>query len=265
MSKKGRGKKKEENVSVDTDKDTSLNGNKKKGGRKEKEYIPKTRSGAYAILITLYHAQDRYNYPGYMTKVELQKEAQPRCDQNFSSNSHSEFYTAWSSTKTLLKRELITRWSNPAKYNITDKGIQLANRIIFIENNPNASFSSQSSTSSPSQTQPKKSKPKPRAKKTPNRSQPSPQTSHGLADVLGYDLDDLSFSESFSELPDRNASQSRPTASATVNISQTSNLQSSYVASSHLTTSSTRGVKSLLDVPDDGLHHLLKHQKSYMA
>ena len=35
---------------------------------------------------------------------------------------------------TLIKHELITKWSNPCKYNITDKGIELASRIVTIEN-----------------------------------------------------------------------------------------------------------------------------------
>ena len=37
-----------------------------------------------------------------------------------------ENYSAWSSVATLLKHELVARWSNPHKYKITDKVIRLA-------------------------------------------------------------------------------------------------------------------------------------------
>jgi hypothetical protein len=35
---------------------------------------------------------------------------------------------------TLVKRELVKRWSNPAKFTITDQGLELANRILAVEN-----------------------------------------------------------------------------------------------------------------------------------
>lgn len=35
-----------------------------------------------------------------------------------------EHYSAWSSVKTLLKHELVTKWSNPAKFKVTDKVVR---------------------------------------------------------------------------------------------------------------------------------------------
>ena len=40
-----------------------------------------------------------------------------------------------------MKRELITRWSNPAKYNITEEGASLAARIIQVEQAGHAQLS----------------------------------------------------------------------------------------------------------------------------
>jgi len=47
------------------------------------EYVPTYRSGPYALMLTLYQQSQRINYRGYMTRAELQKEAQPLCDASF--------------------------------------------------------------------------------------------------------------------------------------------------------------------------------------
>ncbi|KAL9953051.1 hypothetical protein ACROYT_G040402, partial [Oculina patagonica] len=58
---------------------------KKKQPRKKvaREYVPAYRSGPYALILTLYQQSQRLNYRGYMTRAELQKEAQPLCDASF--------------------------------------------------------------------------------------------------------------------------------------------------------------------------------------
>jgi len=107
---------------------------KSKGKKGPKEYVPKPRSGAYALLVTLYKESCKDGYPGYMNRVSLQTDAQPLSDQSFvSKNAHSEFYTAWSGMKTLVKNELVKKWSNPAKYDITEKGQRLAAKIVKVE------------------------------------------------------------------------------------------------------------------------------------
>ena len=99
-----------------------------------KTYVPKSRTGAYAVLVTLYQHSSSDGYPGYLTKSELCQAAQPLADQSFTLASvRAEHYTAWSGVTTLLKHGLVTKWSNPAKFNITDKGVELASRIVSIE------------------------------------------------------------------------------------------------------------------------------------
>ena len=63
----------------------------------------------------------------------LQQAAQPLADESFTLTSKSEHYTAWSGVSTLIKHQLITKWSNPAKFDITDKGVELAARMLAVE------------------------------------------------------------------------------------------------------------------------------------
>ena len=64
---------------------------------------------------------------------ELQTAAQPLADESLSLARKTEHYTAWSGVTTLLKKGLVTRWSNPAKFTITDAGAELAARILAVE------------------------------------------------------------------------------------------------------------------------------------
>ena len=41
-------------------------------GRKDKVYVPRERSGAYAVLVTLYHEKAKDEYRGYVSKAFLQ-------------------------------------------------------------------------------------------------------------------------------------------------------------------------------------------------
>ena len=98
-----------------------------------KEYVPRHRSGAYAVLITLYHESCKDEFRGHVSKNWLQTEAQNLADESFTCTSKSEHYTAWSGITNLVKHGLITRWSNPAKFNITEKGVELAARMLEVE------------------------------------------------------------------------------------------------------------------------------------
>lgn len=55
-----------------------------KAKKKAREYMPEFRSGAYALLVTLFEKEiDEEN--AAMTKAALTKEAQKHCDASFSS------------------------------------------------------------------------------------------------------------------------------------------------------------------------------------
>lgn len=89
-------------------------------------YVPAWRTGPYAILITLLTHENNPNYPGFMLKAELLKEAQPLCDKSFTRPDPGSRYTAWSSMTTLVQKSLVKRSSNPAKFSLTAEGRNLA-------------------------------------------------------------------------------------------------------------------------------------------
>ncbi|XP_020631792.1 crossover junction endonuclease MUS81-like isoform X2 [Orbicella faveolata] len=80
-------------------------------------------------MLTLYQQSQRINYRGYMTRAELQKEAQPLCDVSFTMPDPGSHYTAWSSMSTLTRKGFIIKTNNPARYSITDEGRKLAEKL----------------------------------------------------------------------------------------------------------------------------------------
>ncbi|KAM5138338.1 crossover junction endonuclease MUS81 isoform 2-T4 [Mantella aurantiaca] len=113
----------------ETHQDLSPTKKKKTDGKKQREYVPQKRSGGFAVLLTLYKNSKNPNSKGYMTKVELQREAQSLCDKSFTLIDPSNKYTAWSSVSTLIQKELVIKTHNPARYSITEKGLELAQRL----------------------------------------------------------------------------------------------------------------------------------------
>ncbi|CAL8326138.1 unnamed protein product [Lota lota] len=105
------------------------------GGRKGKkrEYVPQKRSGGYAVLLTLYRHFQIPGDKGYMFKMELQNEAQLLCDKSFSAPDLGSKYTAWSSVSTLIKRDLVVKTHNPARYSLSEEGASLAKRLASEE------------------------------------------------------------------------------------------------------------------------------------
>ncbi|XP_067031660.1 crossover junction endonuclease MUS81-like isoform X1 [Acropora muricata] len=117
---------------LDLDPDVEMHAiTKKKAPRRKstREYIPAFRSGPFALMLTLYRESQKVNYRGYMTRPELQKEAQPLCDASFTVPDPGSHYTAWSSMSTLTKKGLILKTNNPARYSLTGAGIALAGKL----------------------------------------------------------------------------------------------------------------------------------------
>ena len=93
---------------------------------KDKEYIPARRSAAYALLLALH--KDIGNEE-YLTKKELQEAAQPYTDCSFTQTSIHERYSAWSAMSGLIKKGLVEKRSNPAKFNLSESGRALAMKL----------------------------------------------------------------------------------------------------------------------------------------
>nr|CAG4637014.1 EOG090X06E6 [Ceriodaphnia reticulata]SVE72942.1 EOG090X06E6 [Ceriodaphnia reticulata] len=113
---------------------------------KTREYIPTRRSGAYALMMALYkHAGS----DGYLKKKELQDLAQPFADVSFSQTDivNAQYYNAWSAMATLVNKGLVDKKGNPAKYELTDAGKNLAQRLDQAESelqNPSVSLAFES-------------------------------------------------------------------------------------------------------------------------
>ncbi|KAI9142421.1 hypothetical protein BKA69DRAFT_1037745 [Paraphysoderma sedebokerense] len=101
---------------------------KKKRQRKDRVYVPAFRSGAYAILITLYKESLKPGFPGYMLKSDIQKKAQPFCDSSLTEPEKNQYYSAWNSMSTLCNKDLVIKQGNPGRYYLTDEGKELAKK-----------------------------------------------------------------------------------------------------------------------------------------
>lgn len=96
--------------------------------RKTKQYVPAFRSGAYALIVALSNMPE--HGPEGMGKLDLIDSAQPYCNSSFTASEPGSFYTAWSSMKTLLTKELVYERGRPTKrYALTEEGRDVARRI----------------------------------------------------------------------------------------------------------------------------------------
>jgi len=66
---------------------------------------------------------------GYLTKKELQEAAQQYADCLFVQTSSRERYSAWSAMSGLIKKNLVEKRSNPAKFNLSESGRALAGKL----------------------------------------------------------------------------------------------------------------------------------------
>lgn len=100
--------------------------------RKSREYIPTRRSGAYALLLALLkHSNEK----GFLKKLELMDFAQQYADVSFTQADvlNSQYYNAWSAMGGLIKKGLVTKGGNPARYELTDCGRDLAIKLQLTE------------------------------------------------------------------------------------------------------------------------------------
>ncbi|XP_051920219.1 crossover junction endonuclease MUS81 isoform X2 [Hippocampus zosterae] len=97
--------------------------------RKKREYMPQKGSGGYAVLLALYRDSQTAGSKGFMFKIELQAQAQHLCHKSFTVPELGSKYAAWSAVATLVKRNLLIKTHNPARYSLTEEGVSLARRL----------------------------------------------------------------------------------------------------------------------------------------
>ncbi|XP_065066521.1 crossover junction endonuclease MUS81-like [Rhopilema esculentum] len=147
-------------VSQDNDKsvEDQLNLPEPESKKRRKEYMPKQRTGPFALVLTLYRESQDATYKGYLMKEELQRKAELLTEKSFFVAEPGTHYTPWSSMSTLIAKGLVMKTNNPAKYSITDDGKILGEKLdAFEKANPSlraAVISPSSLNASPHSTSP---------------------------------------------------------------------------------------------------------------
>nr|CAG8573282.1 2604_t:CDS:2 [Entrophospora candida] len=124
-----------ENINQDQEKRNSnfFESKKRKKATSSKTYVPKYRTGPYAIMVALYKSyKDELTHS--MTKSDLLREAQKYSDTSFEvSNNRRKHYTAWSSVKILLERDYVYKSGCPSRFSLTDIGMSVAQQMADIQ------------------------------------------------------------------------------------------------------------------------------------
>eukprot|EP00466_Bigelowiella_natans_P017581 jgi/Bigna1/136419/aug1.33_g11127 len=111
-----------------------------KESKPPKAYLPRYRSGGYAILVAMAEASQEPEYQGFMTKKEICERGKRHADEPFES-SYQHYYSSWSSMATLVKHELINRNNTrPVKFHLTSKGHQIA-QVLLVKQGSSSSSS----------------------------------------------------------------------------------------------------------------------------
>ncbi|KAK6509829.1 Crossover junction endonuclease mus81 [Arthrobotrys musiformis] len=96
--------------------------------RTTKQYIPRARSGGWAILMAL----SELEYSESIGKDELCRRAQPYCDSSFTlagNPGSTHKYTAWASMKTIKEHNYVSQRGRPALFCLTDHGWDAADAM----------------------------------------------------------------------------------------------------------------------------------------
>jgi len=104
-----------------------------------RQYIPKYRSGGWAIL----RALNTFPPDASLTKTEIIRVAHQYSDSSFDTPMDNKFYTAWNSMKTLLERGYVYKSGSPPRYCLTEEGAEIASTIAAADGSKSADGPSQ--------------------------------------------------------------------------------------------------------------------------
>ncbi|KAF7720894.1 Crossover junction endonuclease mus81 [Apophysomyces ossiformis] len=107
--------------------ESESNSTKKIRRAPKKPYVPKYRSGPYAILLALMDYRDDNLLQA--TKEQIIQQAEDYCDSSFDMPEPGKNYTAWSSIKTLLEKDYVWKNGSPPKYMLTDSGYEMGKQL----------------------------------------------------------------------------------------------------------------------------------------
>ena len=98
-----------------------------KAKRQKKAYVPKYRTGGYGILLALLDIHD-VGRPD-ATQQQICRLAQDNCDSSYTLKEPNSNYTAWNSMKNLVDKGYIYKNGSPKKYQLTETGFELAEKL----------------------------------------------------------------------------------------------------------------------------------------
>ena len=97
--------------------------------RRKRAYVPAHRSGAYAILVALYEAEQKFQQAS-VCKSQLLELAQPYCNESMTKPKAGSHYTAFNSMKTLINNGMVvSEQHRNMYYSLTEPGRDLGKRL----------------------------------------------------------------------------------------------------------------------------------------
>ncbi|SAL95528.1 hypothetical protein [Absidia glauca] len=112
--------------------DDGLGGSDDSGGNKRRRgvprpYVPRLRSGAYGILLTLLDFKD--DGQNSATKSEIIREGQKYCEASLDLAEPGKNYTAWAGIKILKDKSYVWQNGSPPRFSLTDTGESMAQHL----------------------------------------------------------------------------------------------------------------------------------------
>eukprot|EP01084_Bolivina_argentea_P011098 20740_1 len=113
---------------------TKKNTNKrKKTNKQNRAYIPRIRTGGWALLVHMYDMYKNNDIQGFL-KQQLLTDAQQYCDSSFT-EAKNKHYTAWKSMTKLIEVEYVTKINRgTCEYRLTPAGLSVAQRLHALMN-----------------------------------------------------------------------------------------------------------------------------------
>ncbi|KAG2224874.1 hypothetical protein INT45_008056 [Circinella minor] len=122
--------------------------------QKPRTYIPKYRTGGYAILLALLEHRECNNHVN-VSKDQIIRLAEDHCDASFDmAEATNKTYTAWASMKTLMDKGYVWKHGSPPTFALTDTGYEIALKLkMTAENSGGSATGSLSQNNRPRQQQ----------------------------------------------------------------------------------------------------------------
>lgn len=175
----------------DTQGTTQDDGEPSRKRRSTKTYVPRYRTGAYAILLSmLEHREENFN--DSVNKDQIIGLAEQHCDSSFDmTDGGAKTYTAWNSIKTLIDKDLVYKSGKPSKYTLTEAGVAMAQQLK--NSSPGSQLQQPSGNSNVSNTQSKRASTTSSSKRKQKSSSIADDDSSSDLD-LGGDEDEIDLS-----------------------------------------------------------------------